>query len=96
MAKGLMVCCSVFSPINDLSSDSSFISAHEKVVILGSGHSQSVDSWMRNPVSFHSIYNRLDNHKEETRRFEKTLGQQRITPGQSHFRISTRPPRMQG
>lgn len=31
MAKGLMVCCSVVSPINDLSSESSFISAHQKV-----------------------------------------------------------------
>lgn len=41
-------------------------------------------------------YNRLHNHKGETRRFEKILGQQRITPGQSHFRITTRPPRMQG
>lgn len=45
MAKGLMVCCSVFSPINDLSSGSSFISAHEKVATLGSGHTQPVDSW---------------------------------------------------
>lgn len=31
MAKELMVCCTVFSPVNDLSSENHFNSAHKKV-----------------------------------------------------------------
>lgn len=79
MAQGPMVCCSVFSPVNDLSSECRFISAHKKVADMKvrphTATSRQHTHFYLRSLSWHSLgYNRLDNHKEETRKIWENAG----------------------